>query len=47
MEIGPLGWDMGLEAGIWVLRLGGGTQEEEKEKSRKSVRWSAVPVAPM
>ena len=34
--IGPLGWDLGLQAEIWARRLGeGGGAEEKKEEEKK------------
>ena len=54
LEFGSLGWNMGLTARIWASGLEFGPQswrgvemEEKKKNSRKSVRWSAVPIAPM
>ena len=42
MKFGPSGWDLGLQTGIWALRLGfelgggdGQTEEEEEEEEEK------------
>ena len=35
VESGPLGWDLGLEGGIWASRLGfEGRAEEEGEEEK-------------
>ena len=41
----PQDWDLGLGTRIWASKLGGGYGR--RRNSCKSVRWSAVPVAPM
>ena len=51
LGFGPWGWDLGLKTGIWALRLKFGPRDwdlrgvvRRRRNSRKSVRWSAVPV---
>ena len=39
MKFGPLGWDMGLKAGIWVSSAGVGGRRRRNFKQRTDMAW--------